>query len=44
MGLPTEIGKEEVAVKDSYEGVSDEELIEKIEELTAKYKERLNQS
>lgn len=41
-GLPIEIGREEVAVKDPYEGVSDEELIAKIEELTAKYKEKLS--
>lgn len=39
LGLPSEIGREEVAVKDPYEGVSDEELIAKIEELTAKYKQ-----
>lgn len=42
LGLPTEIGKEEVDVKNSYEGVSDEELIAQLEGLTAKYKEKLN--
>ncbi|TSC87899.1 MAG: hypothetical protein G01um10147_402 [Microgenomates group bacterium Gr01-1014_7] len=42
LGLPTEIGSHEVAIKDCYEGISDEELILQLEELTAKYKERLS--
>ena len=41
LSLPTEIGKEEVTVKDSYKGVSDEELILQLETLTAKYKQSL---
>lgn len=41
LGLPTEIGKEEFDVKDSYGGVSDEELIAQLEALTAKYREEL---
>lgn len=41
LGLPTEIGEHEVGVKNRYDGVSDEELIAKIEELTAKYKQSL---
>ena len=41
LGLPTEIGKHEVDVKDNYEGVSDEELILQLETLTAKYKQSL---
>jgi len=42
LGLPTEIGSHEVAIKDRYEGVSDGELILQLETLTAKYKEKLN--
>lgn len=42
LGLPTEIGKQEVNVKDSYAGISDDELVLQLETLTAKYKERLN--
>lgn len=41
LGLATEIGRHEVDIKDRYEGVSDEDLIEKIEYLTAKYKQSL---
>mgnify|MGYP001581620106 CR=1 FL=1 len=43
LGLPTEIGKQDMAIKDSYEGVSDEELVEKLEFLTKRYKERLKE-
>lgn len=41
LGLPTEIGKHEVDIKDNYEGVSDEELLEQLEMLNTKYKEKL---
>lgn len=41
LGLPTEIGKQEVDVRDRYEGVSDEGLILQLETLTTKYKQRL---
>lgn len=40
LGLPIEIGKQEVAV-DLYQGVSDDELVKMLESLTKKYKERL---
>lgn len=43
LGLPTEIGKQEMDIKDSYKGVSDEELVEKLEFLTKRYKERLKE-
>ena len=41
LGLPTEIGNQEVVVKDRYAGVSDKDLILQLESLTAKYKEKL---
>lgn len=40
LGLPIEIGKQEVAV-DLYEGVSDDQLVEMLESLTKRYKERI---
>lgn len=42
LGLATEIGKREVDVTDRYEGVSDKELLNQLEALTAKYREKLN--
>lgn len=42
LGLPTEIGKQDMNIRDDYEGVSDEELVEKLEFLTKRYKEKLN--
>ena len=41
LGLVTEIGRHEVDIKDRYEGVSDEELLDQFEGLTARYKEKL---
>ena len=41
LDLPTEIGEHEVGLKDSYAGVSDEELLMKLKTLTAKYKRSL---
>lgn len=44
MGLPTEIGKHEHEVDvDVYAGVSDEKLLEELESLTKRYKEKLTQ-
>lgn len=43
LGLPTEIDKREVDVKDSYKGVSDEELVEHLEFLIIRYKEKLKE-
>lgn len=40
LGLPIEIGKQEITV-DLYQGVSDEKLVEMLESLTKRYKERL---
>lgn len=42
MGLPIEIGKQEVTV-DRYAGVSEEELVEMLESLTERYKKRLEE-
>lgn len=41
LGLATEIGKREVDVTDRYGGVSDEELLNQLEALTTKYREKL---
>ena len=43
LGLPTEIGKQDMDIKDSYAGVGDEELVEKLEFLTMRYKEKLKE-
>lgn len=40
LGLPIEIGKQEIVV-DLYEGVSDDQLVEMLESLTKRYKERI---
>lgn len=40
LGLPIEIGKQEVAI-DLYQGVSDDKLVKMLESLTKRYKERL---
>lgn len=42
LGLATEIGKREVDITDRYEGVSDKELLNQLEALTAKYREKLS--
>lgn len=42
MGLPTEIDKQDVGM-DAYEGISDEELVEELEFLTMRYKEKLKE-
>ena len=41
LGLATDIGEHELETLDSYEGVSDEELLAQLETLTVKYKEKL---
>lgn len=43
LGLPMEIGKQDMYIKDSYAGVNDEELVEQLEFLTMRYKERLKE-
>lgn len=40
IGQPTEIGKHEVEIKDEYEGVSDEELLAKLDYFSKIYKEK----
>lgn len=43
MGLSTEIGKQDMDIKDSYAEVSDEELTKQLEALTKRYKEKLTE-
>lgn len=40
LGLATEIGKHEVEVKDEYEGISDDELLSKLNYFSKIYKEK----
>lgn len=42
LGLPTEIGKQDISV-DAYAGITDEELVEKLEFLVKRYKEKLKE-
>jgi hypothetical protein len=43
LGLPTEIGKQQVEVKDEYGGASDEELLNKLDYFSTIYKKKLKQ-
>ncbi len=44
LGLPTEIGKQQVEMKDEYSDLTDEELIAKFERATRRYKEKLKKN
>lgn len=41
LGQPTDIGQHEVNIKDDYSGLTDEELLSKLERFTKRYKNKL---